>query len=607
MQMKILVLLVTQLLLVPALFAQELPKKLNWLTNETDPVYASPNAKKGGKLNYYIASYPPTLRTVGPDSNHQFRTYIGGNNLSLVSIHPNTGNIVREIATHWAFDPDKQTMYFKIDPKAVWSDGHPVTADDFVYTLEYMRSKYLVAPWYNEFYTTQIDKVVKYDDHTISVSATKALPDLFQYCSIPATPKHFYKTLGPDHVTKYNWTIVPNTGPYQIDKIEKGKLLTFKRKKDWWAQDYRYFKNRFNVDEVSLQVIRDENIAFERFKKGELDAFVLELPNFWYDKSNDGPFAQGYIEKTWAYNDKPEPSAGFHLNLDDPMLKDINVRKALSHALNIEKVIKTVLRNDVERLPQYYTGYGEYTDTKLKPLDFDLAKVDEYLKKAGWTERGADGIRVKGGQKLTFRISYGKADATERLVVLKEEARKAGIDLELQLSDGTTFFKTVLEKKHQIAVWAWSTNIRPTFWEAFHSENAHKPKPNNIMNVDDKELDKIIMEQRDATDPKVAIRLAHEIERRINDGAYFISTYMTPFVRWGHWRWLRVPDVAVTKASSTLLEPMGGDPNLGGISMGGMFWIDEGIKKETEAARKAGKTFKPVVRIDKTHRAKSGA
>jgi microcin C transport system substrate-binding protein len=206
------------------------PAGIEWLTNESDPVFASPEAVKGGSIKVAVQSFPLTFRTVGPDSNSGFRSAILGNQLSLTGLHPNTLNIVPELATHWAFGKDKKTMYFKLNKKARWSDGVPVTAHDFAYTLAFMRSKHIVAPWYNNYYTEMIDKVIVFDDHTLAVVSTKARPDIHFYLSIGPTPRHFYGELKEDFVRKYNWKIVPNTGAYQISDFKKGKYVKFKRK-----------------------------------------------------------------------------------------------------------------------------------------------------------------------------------------------------------------------------------------------------------------------------------------------------------------------------------------------------------------------------------------
>ncbi len=63
------------------------------------------------------------------------------NQLRLISFHPNTGNPIPSLATHWAIAPDNQTVYFKLDPRAKWSDGKPVVADDYTFGYEMMRPK----------------------------------------------------------------------------------------------------------------------------------------------------------------------------------------------------------------------------------------------------------------------------------------------------------------------------------------------------------------------------------------------------------------------------------------------------------------------------------
>ncbi|MEJ2109684.1 MAG: ABC transporter substrate-binding protein, partial [Acidobacteriota bacterium] len=286
---------------VPPTPGETLPDDLEWLTNHEDPIFASPQARKGGTLHLPIDSFPMTFRTVGPDSNRRFRENILGNQLSLVSLHPNTLKIIPELATHWAYGKDKKTMYFKLDPRARWSDGVPVTAGDFAYTLEFMRSEYIVAPWYNDYYTEEIERVIIYDDHTLAVVGAKAQPDLQLKLTIGPTPRHFYGKLDENFVRKYNWSIVPNTGPYQIDKFQKGRYVRFKRKKDWWANDLYYFRNRFNVDTVLFKVIRDENLTFEYFRKAQMDAFLATLPAYWHIKTNTPEVEKGYIHKIWFF------------------------------------------------------------------------------------------------------------------------------------------------------------------------------------------------------------------------------------------------------------------------------------------------------------------
>ena len=336
--------------------AHELPKGIQWTTNNNFKTLASPEAKKGGTYNYFINSFPLTFRNVGPDNNQETRNYLLYNQLSLLAIHPNSEEPVPSLATHWAFDKNGKTMYFKLNKDANWSDGKPVTADDYIYTLEFMRSKYINDPFYNDYYTREIDKIIKYDDYTISVSAPKKIPDLILRITISPTPKHFYGKLDKNFVKKYNWAIEPNTGPYILKEYSKGKFILFERKKDWWAKDLKYYKNRFNVDRYKLVIIRDENVAFEYLKKGEIDSFYkapTKFPEFWHDRGKGELFDKGYINKIWFFTDTAQTTWGFWLNMDKEIFKDKNVRYAFAHAINFEKLNQKVLRGDYERLNSF--------------------------------------------------------------------------------------------------------------------------------------------------------------------------------------------------------------------------------------------------------------
>jgi len=574
--------------------ASELPEDIKWLTNDTDPVFASPEAKKGGTYRDALLSFPATFRLVGPDSNNSFAGVMRSNQLGLIGFHPNTENILPEIATHWAFGKDRKTMYFKLNPKARWSDGRPVTAQDFAYTIEFMRSEQIVAPWYNDYYTREIDKVVVYDDLTLAVVGTKTKPDLHLILNINPTPRHFFGKLDKEFVRKYNWKIRPNTGPYQISDFKKGKSIKLKRKRDWWAKELRYFKNRFNVNTVIYNVVRDFNLQWEYFKKAKIDVFPINFPDFWHVKTKTPVIENGYVKKIWFFNDTQQSAMGMWVNQDREIFKDKNVRHAFAHAMNVEKVIEKVLRNDYFRLEHHYVGYGRYSDNSIRARRYDLEKVNEYMQKAGW-KRGSDGIWVKNGLRFSVEVTYGFDGHTPRLVVLKEEAKKAGIELRLQKLDAAASFKKFLEKKHDVAWMGWSTGLRPAFWQHYHSFNAHKPQTNNISNTDDPELDKLIDAYRDSLEEEERIELSLRIQEKLHGINAFVPTFMVPYVRQAFWRWWRLPEIAGTKHSGDLFDPFGS-------STGGLFWYDKELHDETKKAMKKKKKLQPVTIIDETYK-----
>ncbi|WP_202611105.1 extracellular solute-binding protein [Aeromonas caviae] len=581
-----------------------LPADLKWESNDTDPVYADPEAKRGGTFRDFMSSFPLTLRKYGPDSNGGFAAYVRETNLPLLSTHPVTRNPIPMLANQWAFGADNKTLYFRINPKARWSDGQPVTADDWVFTLKMMRSKEINDPWYNNYYSTQISEVTKFDDHTLAITSgtEKSREDLLEALPFTPEPSHAIK-LTANWVKEYNWKVLPVTGPYQIGELKKGKSVTFDRVKDWWGNDERYFQHRFNPDRIEIKVLRDQNIAWQHFLRGELDTFPLVMPNWWHDKSKTAEFEKGYIERLWFHNQTPQPPMGLYLNTADPLLSNLDVRLGIQHALALDKMIATLLRGDYQRLNTYGSGQGDFTNTDLKARPFDPALAREFFAKAGFTKTGPDGIlRNDKGQPLSLSITYTTAEHAQRLTLLREEAKKAGLNLELNLMDASAGFKSMLEKKHQSAWMAWSGGRYPAYWEHFHRVNANKPQTNNIMNIDDDRISALVEQYDKAFDFGKKADLSRQIQQRLYELASFVPAYQVPYTRAGAWRWVRLPKVPATPQSDLLYWPLDGSNS--GYSFGGLLWIDEAAKAQTRAAIKGGQTFPPVTITDTTYQQK---
>ncbi|MEO7598489.1 MAG: ABC transporter substrate-binding protein, partial [Opitutus sp.] len=119
-----------------------IPPDLKWENGADLPEFADPAAKQGGTFRYYIADFPRTLRTIGPDATGGIRQYL----LDYVAAgyiqrHPNVaGAIYPGLAKEWATDAKTKTVYFRLDPDARWSDDKPVTTDDVVFSFYFMRS-----------------------------------------------------------------------------------------------------------------------------------------------------------------------------------------------------------------------------------------------------------------------------------------------------------------------------------------------------------------------------------------------------------------------------------------------------------------------------------
>lgn len=579
-----------------------LPPDLVWETNDNDTTFADPAAIPGGVFTTFMTSFPLTFRNYGPDANGGFAAFLRDGRLPLLASHPVSGKPIPMIASQWAFGSDHKTMYFRINPKATWSDGEPITTDDFLFTLKMLRGKEIGDPWYNNYYSTQIVDVTKFDDRTLSITSgtEKSREDLLDSLPFSPEPSHAI-TLTPDWVKKTNWTVLPVSGAYRISEVKKGKSITFSKVKNWWGQDERYFQHRFNVDQVRVLVLRDINIAWQHFLRGDIDTFTMVIPAWWHDKSKTAEFRKGYIERTWLYNQTPQSPMGLYLNNDDPLLGNIHVRTGIHYALNFDKMLNQLLRGDYQRLNSYGSGQGLFTNTDLRARPFDPKLARAEFAKAGFDQPGPDGIlRNAAGTPLTLTITYTTGEHTQRLTLLREEAKKAGLGIELNLMDASAGFKAMREKKHQSAWMAWSGSRYPAYWEFFHKVNAHQSQTNNIMNIDDEAMTALVERYDKEFDFARKAELSRQIQARLYELASFVPAYQVPYTREGAWRWVRLPKVPGTPQSDTLYWPLDGASS--GYSYGGLFWIDPRVKEETRAAIKAGHAFAPVTRVDETYR-----
>jgi microcin C transport system substrate-binding protein len=593
---------------------QDIPADLVWENGMELPEFASPEARKGGTLHYWIDDFPRTLRTTGPDANGSFRPYILDDvAMRFAQPHPNDTSIGPSgfhnypgIAESWAVDRANKRVFVKIDPTARWSDGEPITVDDVFFMFFFYQSNYIRQPWYNNWYTRSYTGVTRYDDLTFSIGMPEMKPDVASnVLGLEPVPAHFYKELGDDFAERYQWRFQPTSGAYVVrdEDIKKGVSVTLTRNKDWWAKDKKFWRYRYNFDRVYLGVIRDTPKAFEAFKKGELDMFNITLPDYWYEKlPNDDPLVQnGYIEKTVFYNQIPRPTYGLWMNESRPLLDNLEVRVGIQYATDWDKVIKEYFRGDYTRMRTTSDGYGEFTEPTIQPRSYSIDKALDAFAKAGFTKRGPDGILVNdAGQRLSFTVTTGYDNLRDVLTILREQAAKAGLEFRIEVLDGTAAWKKVQEKQHdiQFSAFSVSTEMYPRYWETYHSVNAYdqaflpdgspnpnrkaKPNTNNLQSIAIPELDRMIEAYRASGDAEEMKRLAFAMEKILYDDASFSPGFIMPFYRTGYWRYIRWPEDFNVKLSSRVNEYWLG-------------WIDEDMKKELEDARRSGKTFPAVI------------
>ena len=579
----------------------EIPADLVWENGMDQPEMGDPNAKKGGVLRRHILDFPPTIRPTGPNANNSFRGDLYElTNMKLITFHMETMKLIPGVAREWAVSKDKRTVYFRLDPEARYSDGLPVKARDYLISTYVYVSDNVVNPYPKQFYRENVAQVATYDDLTLSVS----LPEANFFAPItagemyPSSPK-FYEEYGPDYAERYQWRFPPTTGAYELkpDGLVKGVSITQSRVQNWWAKDRKYYRYRFNPDKLVSTVVRDESKAFELFRAGELDTFIITRPEYWYEKSEMQPVYDGYIERTTFFKQYPKVPLGLYLNVSKPPLNNLDVRIGINHAMNWQKIIDVMFRGDYQRLNSFNEGFGKLSDPTIRARPYSIQAAREAFAKAGYTEEGPDGILKKpDGTRLSLSLTYpGLAIYDRMFSLLREDAKPCGMELRLDGLEPTVAYKKEMQKQHEIAFGVWNiTPPVPDFHQFLHSTNAFdekgnpKPNTNNTFvwaRPDTDRLSEIVRSAATETELSHAMR---KLQNIMHDEAIFVPGFTIDFVKVGYWRWVKWPDCENTRFS----PPVTYEPHETYV-----LWIDEKVKAETQAARRSGKVFAETSRI----------
>ncbi len=565
------------------LVSAELPKNIKWQTASHKPFLSSSKAKKGGTYRNYISSYPSTFRLYGPNSNSGgFVGYNRGYSFwSLVTRHPNTSKFLPELATHWHLAKDQKTAYFKLDKQARWSDGKMITADDYLFNFEFLKSKFIQAPFYNQYIRENIAAVEKIDDYTIKVVSAKPSWRLLEIVNLSPTPKHAVK-LDKDWVKRTQWqpNVVP--GPYVLKKFKKNQFIEFHRIKDWWGKDRAEYKNKFNFDVLRLDVVRNEAIAYELFKKNKLSVFYptevqwvketdfivakkenifiriwTAIKNFFSNllnftkkqkikNSNIDNVQKGDILKHKYPIDVWTGIRGIMFNTQDKIWSDSVLRKALAYTIDFEQINKNQLYSLNQRKNNFFDVDPPYK-IKRKTYGFDLQKSNQILEKAGWKRSSKDGgIRYKDGEKLTLRVFYGSSRHNPYLGTIKNNALKSGINLELVLQDGAAFFQSLESGNYQAVVLFFGAGRYPSPRQFLHTENK-KSGTNNIFLFGNKELDQWIDTYEFDLNEKKRISAIQEIEKFVHENTLLIHFWKRPFQLFLRHKQIQAPPSLGTK------------------------------------------------------------
>lgn len=574
------------------LYSKTFQEKILWQSNEKDPVWSSPFAKKGGKITIPIVDYPPTFRIFGPSSNGYFQKNILNNYMHLVYPHPLTGNPMAGIAKKWFLSKDTKRVYFYIDPDARWSTGKSVTSMDYKNSILLMSSDKIKSKWQKNYIRSTFKKIVVIDRNVFYLEMkNQNINNLWIASDLIAIPRDKKVVLGENYLTKENYSIWPNNGPYVLSEFKKNKFIRFKRNKNWWAKDKKYFLNRFNVDVIEYKVSNSIARAKVMFQKNNIDVLV---PPYSGSLKNIGFVdKKGYSYKIWLKNRGLLPITGIWLNTESQELKSTSLRRAIAYGFNLDSILPKILDPSLARLKSPFQGNRKYSHSGISPYKFNPKLAREILRKDGFA-LNKDGFFKKNNRLLTLSLVYEPSIHQVSLSLLQKQMKKIGIKLKL-ISLKTSKAATLMQKGTFHMIWASLTNTRiPHFKSFFHSKAVKNSGGVNLSRVKNKNLDRLIESYESSKDLAFSVSTAKKIQERIFKLYLFIPGFYHDYLKGHFYRWIHFPESIATPISENLLDEIGISPNMGGIASGGGFWIEESEKQKTIKSMTRRESLTPI-------------
>jgi microcin C transport system substrate-binding protein len=511
-----------------------------WETNTDFDLIGDPRAVKGGTLRMAtMTDFPSTLRYYGPNSHAWTETlnrYLVYD--TLLGVHENSLAYVPGLATHWQISPDRKTFRFRINPNAKFSDGMPVTSADVVASWKLVVDKGLQDPAHHLIFSN-FETPVAESRYLVSVKAkTENWQNLLNFgWTLFILPAHVLKGIdGAAYIRDYNYKMLPGSGPYTVNEqdINKGNSIKITRRQDYWAEGNRRSVGLNNIDVIHQMVIRDRNLEFERFKRGDTDFYWVQRAQMWVQELNYPNIRRGVNQKRKIFNNKPQGVQGIAINTRREPFTDIRVRKALRHLFNRELMIQKLAFNEYVPMDSMFPA-SVYENPGNEKIKYDPQRGLQLLAESGWKDRDSNGRLVKGGRPLALEIIYHDQSSERYFTVFQEDLRKVGITLNLRLVTWETLIKLIDERAFDMAMLAYTGEVFPSPEMNYHSSLADQNNTNNITGFKNKRADEIIEAYNKEFDLEKRITLLREFDGILTNEHHWILEWTAPYQRVVFW------------------------------------------------------------------------
>lgn len=404
------------------------------------------------------------------------------------------------LATEWS-KSDKNTYLIKLRENIKWQDGKKFDSSDVVFTVNMIKNLKDKSIYYSN--VKNIKDINKIDEYTIKIITDKEV-SYFEYNLI--FPIMSSKYFNEDNFNLNNKNInPPGTGMYYISDNTKSEVV-LKKNTNWWEE------KELKLDIINLKLYNNLNNALEDIKTNNIDLISSSLTTI-------NEYLKGvqcnkieYIGRNYDY---------ISINCEDNILKDKNVRQAISHLINKDEIISEVYNNKYIK-SDFPLDFGNYLYSEnSSKINYDTDKAKELLKKSGWKYENKNWSKKENNKYrvLSIEILVNKNDKNRVKVceLIKNQLKKVGIEVSINKKETKSYEKSIKEGKYELALTGNTYSFAPLLDTYFMSDN--------IANYNNKDIiDKIKKIENNDNEEENKILLSNIIEEYNKDVPY-VSLY----------------------------------------------------------------------------------
>ncbi len=407
---------------------------------------------------------------------------------------------------------DRMHITYTLKPDAVWDDGSAVTANDVEFTIKAALNP-KVDNMQKKSYLLNIKDFIKYDDDPLKFTFVTDVYIRAEYTTaaeLPIVPEYVYDANGlmkeftikqlaeeaetlaenpkiiefAKDINSEKWQrqkgFISGSGAYAFEEWKTGQYIVLKKKENWWGHKYEGTTSYFDahMNKITYQIINDQTAAITALKAENLDAmYGIKSKDF-----HELPESPAFTEN---FNGEAAPYLAYSylgINTKIPQLENKLTRQALAHLVDVDRVIEKVGYGYGERIVgTVHTTNKKFYNYDIEMYQLNLEKAKELLAQAGWGDSDGDGIldmETEDGELIDFRItfSYNSGNDERKAVALmfKEEARKVGIEVEIEPQEWTIYIENTKDHNFDMYYGAWIMEHAPDDPnQLFHTESAN--------------------------------------------------------------------------------------------------------------------------------------